>query len=172
MLGWGAAWPDVWIKRSPNGSISCPKSSQSSLYFKVVFPQNSPKGHKILRVLLMKSYHLELSKSPNLVTLVRRKLTSQGGYGAVYRCSKSSAKTTRLSRRPCFAAKLIQKVFLSSVQCDQFWRNFTTLARRWKTLAILKGFINWLANFWDHLDKFYIQLGKFSLQLMVLKLSK
>ena len=61
----------------------------------------------------MKSYHQELSKSPNLVTLVRRKLTSQVGYGAVYR-----------------------------VQCDQFWRNFTTLARRKKTLAILKGFIN------------------------------
>ena len=31
-------------------------------------------------------------------------------------------------------------------QCDQIWRNFATLAHHYKTWAILKGFIKYLAK--------------------------
>ena len=43
-------WPDLGNKK-PNVSISCTKSKIISLYFKSMFPQNSPKGHQIFRVL-------------------------------------------------------------------------------------------------------------------------
>ena len=39
-------------------------------------------------------------------------------------------------------------------QCDQIWRNFTTLTRRYITLAILKRFIYYLTKILAYLGKF------------------
>ena len=58
-----AVWPDVRIKLSPNVPISCPKSSNNSLYFIVMISQiSSSKGDQILRLIFMKSCHRRLSK--------------------------------------------------------------------------------------------------------------
>ena len=42
---------------------------------------------------------------------------------------------------------LVQWRNVGQAQCDQIRRNFATLARHYKTWAILKGFINYLAKF-------------------------
>ena len=51
-------------------------------------------------------------------------------------------------------------------QCDQIWRIFATLAQRLHFLAIMKGFIKYLAIFWGYYGKFYTILGKLSLLQM------
>ena len=53
-------------------------------------------------------------------------------------------------------------------QCDQIWRNFTTLARNYNTLAFSKRFIFCLATFGTYFDIFYMVLGKY----LVLKMAK
>ena len=55
-------------------------------------------------------------------------------------------------------------------QCDQIWRNFTTLAKFWKPLVIFWGLILHLAKLWTDIGIFLL-FGKLSLML-VAKFSK
>ena len=47
-------------------------------------------------------------------------------------------------------------------QCDQIWRNFATLAKSSKSLAIFRGSIYYLAKFWAYFGLFCLLLVKFS----------
>ena len=49
-----------------------------------------------------------------------------------------------------------------SNQCDQIWRNFTTLVRRFNTLAIKKRLVYYLTTFRTYFDIYYLVLGKCS----------
>ena len=54
----------------------------------------------------------------------------------------------------------------SSIQCDQIWRNFATLAKYNTSLAIFWQFISILAKCEAYFGKFITLLGQFSLMLM------
>ena len=60
----------------------------------------------------------------------------------------------------------IHSPILPGNQCGQIWRNFTTSEQCYKTLALLKRFIYWLAKFWTYFGKFYMVLGKCSVLQM------
>ena len=72
-----------------------------------------------------------------------------------------ATKVTLSARRTRKLFKKQENQYEKSEQCDQIWRNFATLAKFWKALAILKGLFGIWQTFVPNLVNLYCNWAKF-----------
>ena len=81
--------------------------------------------------------------------------------------AKSSTKISRITSRGWLLLLNNKQVQVKSNQCDQIWRNFTTLAKVYKFFAFFDGSVLiWQNAEPTYFGKFVTLLGKFSLLQM------
>ena len=115
-----------------------------------------------------------MSHSQGVASSSRDEMSYSGTFAETKRCGQSKfslfhcllmSSLNKLCLRPPRQLEW-NKMNSRPKQCDQIWRNLTTLALCCETLVILKRFIYNLAKLWTHFGIFFIVLGKWAVLQM------